>query len=122
MRKQCLRNMIWRKDKEEKVTYYNHMSKEQIEKKYTPIYYRILYINSQNIEWYSEKEIGKIYAIYTHPVISRGDLREKDFVLPGVPLLIEIKNHKIINYYFDDMELLDFLDSSKSPLDDYWNI
>lgn len=40
----------------------------------------------------------------------------------GVPALVEFENHKVINFYFDDKEIIDFLESDTQPLDKYWNL
>ena len=68
------------------------------------------------------KEAGKVYAISTHPNIKKEELSEKKFVLGGVPTLVEFENHKVINFYFDDKEIIDFLESDTQPLDKYWNL
>ena len=68
------------------------------------------------------KEAGKVYAISTHPNIKKEELSEKKFVLGGVPTLVEFENHKVINFYFDDKEIVDFLESDTQPLDKYWNL
>lgn len=45
-----------------------------------------------------------------------------NFILAGVPTLLEFKDHKVINYYFDDKEIIGFLNSNTKPVDEYWNL
>ena len=55
-----------------------------------------------------EKKLVKVYAISTHPNIKKEELSKRNFVLGGVPTLVEFENHKVINFYFDDKEIIDF--------------
>ena len=50
------------------------------------------------------------------------ELSAENFVIPGVPMLVEFDNHEVVNYYFDDIEILEFLGSSTKPVNEYWNL
>lgn len=83
---------------------------------------KIIWANENYAALHEGKEAGKVYAISTHPNIKKEELSEKKFVLGGVPTLVEFENHKVINFYFDDKEIIDFLESDTQPLDKYWNL
>ncbi len=58
----------------------------------------------------------------THPVLEQEALKKENLVIPAVPILMEFNNHEVINYYFDDKEIIEFLKVIKKPLDVYWNL
>ncbi len=45
-----------------------------------------------------------------------------EIVLPGIPMLVEFDDNRIVNYYFDDKEILHFLNSETEPIGKYWNL
>lgn len=104
------------------ISYYDGLNENDIEEKYPPKYYKIVWANTRYAEMHEGKEEGKVYAIYTHPVLTESDLEKDNFILPAVPVLVEFSNHKVVGYYFDDKEIIDFLDSNEKPLDRYWNL
>ena len=112
----------WRKDSTGKIVFYDGLDENLIKEKYPPIHYKIIWANENYAALHEGKEAGKVYAISTHPNIKKEELSEKKFVLGGVPTLVEFENHKVINFYFDDKEIIDFLESDTQPLDKYWNL
>lgn len=102
--------------------FYNNLDKPEIMMKYPPLKYRIVLADYDYAKLYPDKKIGKIYAISTHPQLSQTELEVDNFTLPGVPMLIEVDNHNVANYYFDDKEIIDFLDSDVTPKDSYWGL
>ena len=110
------------KDSTGKIVFYDGLDENLIKEKYPPIHYKIIWANENYAALHEGKEAGKVYAISTHPNIKKEELSEKKFVLGGVPTLVEFENHKVINFYFDDKEIIDFLESDTQPLDKYWNL
>lgn len=113
---------IGEKDSTGKIVFYDGLDENLIKEKYPPIHYKIIWANENYAALHEGKEAGKVYAISTHPNIKKEELSEKKFVLGGVPTLVEFENHKVINFYFDDKEIIDFLESDTQPLDKYWNL
>lgn len=113
---------IGEKDSTRKIVFYDGLDENLIKEKYPPIHYKIIWANENYAALHEGKEAGKVYAISTHPNIKKEELSEKKFVLGGVPTLVEFENHKVINFYFDDKEIIDFLESDTQPLDKYWNL
>lgn len=104
------------------INFYNGLTEENIREQYPPLYYKIILVNDGYAELHKGKEVGKIYAIYTHPELLQNELQIDNFIIPAIPFLVELQDHKVINYYFDDKEILNFLGSKTFPLDRYWNI
>ncbi|MCI8712910.1 MAG: hypothetical protein HFH23_11690 [Ruminococcus sp.] len=102
------------------IMYYNDTTEEDIVELYPPVEYKIVLAGEAFAEMNEGKEKGKIYAISTHPIIM--ELSAENFVIPGVPMLVEFDNHEVVNYYFDDIEILEFLGSSTKPVNEYWNL
>lgn len=98
------------------------LNEDTIEKKYPFENYMIKLADQKYAQFYQGIEVNKIYAVSTHPQLSENDLEENNFVIPGVPLLVEFSNHKAVKYYFDDKEIIRFLNSNTIPLDSYWNL
>lgn len=86
------------------------------------MYYKIVWANEGYVAVNPEKRQGKIYAISTHPVLEEKDLQLDNLVVPGVPMLLKIEEGRITEYYFDDKEIINYLNSDIDPLDNYWNI
>lgn len=105
-----------------KIEYYNDLTEKGIKEKYPPLYYKIVLANEGYTELHKGKEEGKIYAISTRPTLEDSDFQVDNFVIPAIPILIEFNNNKVVNYYFDDKEIIDFLESDTVPLDKYWNL
>lgn len=113
---------IGEKDNNGKIIFYDGLNEKTIKEKYPPIHYKIVWANENYAAVHDGKEAGKIYAISTHPDVKEKDLRKDRFVLGGVPTLVEFEDHQVINFYFDDKEIIDFLESDTQPLDKYWNL
>ncbi len=105
-----------------KIEYYDELTEKDIKEKYPPLYYKIVLANEGYAELHNGKEAGKIYAISTRPILEDSEFQVDNFVIPAIPILIEFNNNKVVNYYFDDKEIIDFLDSDTVPLDKYWNL
>jgi signal transduction histidine kinase len=58
---------------------------------------------------------GKNFIDYT-------DATKDNFIIAAVPMLYHIENGNIENFYFGDAQILQFLGSNKSPLDEYINL
>lgn len=101
------------------IIYSQNMNASQVEKKYPPLLYKIVLINQDYATLHKGKSAGEVYAVSTHPQLQ---LDKNNFAVPGVPMLIEFNNGKVVNYYFDDKEIINFLDVNIKPLDNYWNI
>ena len=69
-----------------------------------------------------DKVIGKIYAVRESPIIDYTDATKDNFIIAAVPMLYHIENGNIENFYFGDAQILQFLGSNKSPLDEYINL
>ena len=104
------------------ILFYHDMTEKNIKEKYPPIDYKIVLVNDRYAELHEGKEVGKIYAIYTHPVLDETDLTVDNFCVPAIPMLIEFDQNKVVNYYFDDKEIIAYLNSDTEPLDKYWNL
>ena len=105
-----------------KIMFYDGMNENLIKEKYPPIFYKVIWANENYAALHEGKEAGKVYAVSTHPYIKKEELNKDKFVLGGVPTLVEFENHKVINFYFDDKEIIEFLESDTQPLDKYWNL
>lgn len=113
---------IGEKDSTGKIMFYDGMNENLIKEKYPPIFYKVIWANENYAALHEGKEAGKVYAVSTHPYIKKEELNKDKFVLGGVPTLVEFENHKVINFYFDDKEIIEFLESDTQPLDKYWNL
>lgn len=109
-------------EKQKDIIFYNYLTSKDIKEKYNPLEYKIVLVTEDNQYLYLDKEIGKVYAISTHPQLDEHSFLGEQLVLPGVPMLLEVKSRHIKKYYFDDKEIINFLESSTEPLDSYWNI
>lgn len=109
-------------DKDGSVIFYDQLTQNDIMELYSPVYYKVISASASYAEFNDGKREGKIYAVSTHPQLTEADLSPENFIIPGVPFLVEIDNDKVINYYFDDKEIIDFLDSDTNALDSYWNL
>lgn len=112
---------IGKKEKDTLVLY-NDLNREAILIKFPAMYYMVKLADKTYAERYKGKEEDKIYAVSTHPILLDKDFNVDHFVMPGVPMLVEFDNHKVINYYFDDKEIIDFLHSDTIAIDSYWNL
>ncbi|MGO5313939.1 hypothetical protein ACTQ1O_05945 [Bilifractor sp. LCP21S3_A7] len=101
------------------IIYNQNMNASQVEKKYPPLLYKIVLINQDYATLHKGKKAGEVYAVSTHPQLQ---FRKNNFVVPGVPMLIEFNKGKVVNYYFDDKEIINFLHVNIKPLDNYWNL
>lgn len=113
---------IGRKDDAGEIIFYDDLSEKDIKDIYDPLNYKIVWVNERYAELHSGKEVGKIYAVLTHPKLREDDLKEENFVLPAIPMMVEFENHQVKNYYFDDKEIIAYLESETKPLDSYWNL
>lgn len=104
------------------IRYYNNLTEKKIKENYPPLDYKIVLANERYSELHKGKETGKIYAVYTHPVLEKSELQEENFCIPAIPILVEFDNHQVMNYYFDDKEIIEYLDTDTKPLDSYWNL
>lgn len=104
------------------IIYYDNLTEKEVKEKYPPLNYKIVLANETYAELHDGKIADKVYAIYTHPVLSEKDFSEKDFCVPAIPMLVKFDNHKVVSYYFDDKEIIDYLKSDTMPLDKYWNL
>lgn len=103
----------------DKLSFYNSHQKEDIERLYLPFDYKIILAEEED---FYGRSAGKIYAVSTHPILHSDDFEEGNIVLPGVPLLLKVRNHKVVGYYFDDKEIIEFLNTDTKPIDRYWNV
>lgn len=102
--------------------YYKGYTTEEIEEKYPYLEYDILLADEEYELLHEGKEKGKVYAICTQPMLEASDLKKENFVVPAVPFLVEIDNHEVIHYYFDDKQIIQFLKLDTKPINSYWNI
>lgn len=56
-------------------------------------------------------EIGKVYAKLDTPVLNYQAMDSDSIMIAGSPTLLHIKEHKIVNDYFDSTEIQEFFDS-----------
>lgn len=54
--------------------------------------------------------------------MEKEDLKKDNLIIPAVPILMEFRDHEVINYFFDDKEIIGFLNLNTKPLDSYWNL
>lgn len=113
---------IGERQQDGQIKFYNGYNEIEIKGKYPPLKYKIILANDGYAEMNSSKEVGKIYAISTHPFLKQEDLQKEGFTVPAVPMLMEFDDNQVINYFFDDKEILNYLESDTQPLDKYWNI
>lgn len=113
---------IGRKDDAGEIIFYDNLSEKDIKEKYDPLNYKIVCANERYAELHVGKEVGKIYAVLTHPKLRDDDLKAENFVIPAIPMMVEFENHQVKNYYFDDKEIIAYLKSETKPLDLYWNL
>lgn len=107
--------------KNDEVFFYNEKTEQDIENEFSWVEYNILLADKEYAKMNNKKE-NYIYAISTHPKIPAINLAEENITVPGVPMLLEIKENRIINYYFDDKEIIEFMGSSTKPVNKYWEI
>lgn len=100
---------------------YNNMKEEQLKTKYSPYDYTIKKADKDFAELNEDKKAGKIYAIRESPIIDYLDASEKNLIIAAVPTLFHIREGKVVEYYFGDTQILNLLDSSKDPIDQYMN-
>ncbi len=113
---------IGKKTEDGKIEFYDDKTENDIKQLYPPLTYKIIRVNEKYAGLHDGKETGKVYAVYTHPVLEQEALKKENLVIPAVPILMEFNNHEVINYYFDDKEIIEFLKVIKKPLDVYWNL
>lgn len=113
---------IGRIDETGDIEYYHNLNEKDIVEIFPPVSYNIVIATEGYVTLHDEKEEGRVYAVSTHPILNETDLKVENFVLPGVPILVEFDNGKAVNYYFDDKEILVFLESDIEPLGKYWNL
>ncbi len=104
------------------IKYYNDLTEKDIKEQYPAIDYKIVLANERYVELHKGKEAGKIYAVYTHPVLEKSDFQIDNFCVPAIPILVEFDSNNVIKYYFDDKEIIEYLGSDTEPLDKYWNL
>ncbi len=104
------------------IKFYNDKTESDIKQLYPPSNYKIIWVNNRYAELHEGKEYGKVYAVYTHPVLEKEELKKDNLIIPAVPILMEFSNHEVINYFFDDKEIIGFLNLHTKPLDSYWNL
>lgn len=104
------------------IKFYDGKTEKDIKQLYPPLNYKILWVNKRYAELHEGKEFGKVYAVYTHPVLEKDDLKKENLIIPAVPILVEFNDHEVINYFFDDKEIIGHLNSNTKPLDSYWNL
>lgn len=109
-------------DENGKIVFYHDLNEKNIMDMYPPVHYNIVLATEGYVALHNEKEEGKVYAICTHPILNENDLQSDNFVLPGIPMLVEFDDNRIVNYYFDDKEILHFLNSETEPIGKYWNL
>lgn len=102
--------------------FYNDLNEKEIMDKYPPLYYKIIWANEGYVAVNPQKKQNKIYAVSTHPILEEKDLQLDNLVVPGVPMLLKVEEGRITEYYFDDKEIINFLNSDIEPVDNYWNI
>ena len=90
--------------------------------KYSPLDYTIKAADKDFVKLNEDKVIGKIYAVRESPIIDYTDATKDNFIIAAVPMLYHIENGNIENFYFGDAQILQFLGSNKSPLDEYINL
>lgn len=108
--------------KDGEIKYYDNLTEKDIKEEYPPIDYKIVLANERYVELHEGKKVGKVYAVYTHPILKKDDFQVDRFCVPAIPILVEFKDKKVVNYYFDDKEIIEYLSSDTEPLDKYWNL
>jgi thiol-disulfide isomerase/thioredoxin len=104
------------------ISFYNGLTKKTLKDKYSPLDYTIKVADKDFVELNEGKEIGKIYAVRESPIIDYSNTTKDNFVIAAVPTLYHIKDGKIDDFYFGDAQILNFLGSEKSPLDEYMDL
>ncbi|MDW2800053.1 hypothetical protein RZO55_20985 [Clostridium boliviensis] len=104
------------------IKFYDGKTEKDIKQLYPSLNYKILWVNQRYAELHEGKKYGKVYAVYTHPVLEKEDLKKENLIIPAVPILMEFRDHVVINYFFDDKEIIAFLKLNTKPLDSYWNL
>lgn len=104
----------------DEIMFYGNKTREIISQEYPPLKYDILLVDSTYAELHNKTE-NHIYAISTHPNLTQDDFDNK-ITIPGVPMLLEFNQGKVINYYFDDKEIIDHIQSDTKSLNEYWNL
>lgn len=102
-----------------KMVFYNGLTEESLKEKYSPLDYTIKVADKDFVKLNNEKEEGKIYAIRESPIIDYSDASASNLIIAAVPTLFHIKEGQVVDYYFGDVQILDFLGIEKSALDEY---
>lgn len=105
-----------------KIVFYDGLTEKSLKDKYPPLDYTIKVADKDFVELNEGKEIGKIYAVRESPIIDYSDATKDNFIIAAVPTLYYIRDGKIENFYFGDAQILNFLGSEKSPLDEYMDL
>lgn len=98
----------------DEAVFYNGLAIDKLEKIYSPYEYTIQTRTDEN-----DISKEKIYAILEVPVIDLSKESSKNLIVPAVPYMIYIENGVILQDYFGDTQILEFLGSTRKPLDDY---
>ena len=101
---------------------YDGLTRNTLKNKYSPLDYTIKAADKDFVKLNEDKVIGKIYAVRESPIIDYTDATKDNFIIAAVPMLYHIENGNIENFYFGDAQILQFLGSNKSPLDEYINL
>lgn len=76
--------------------------------------YDITVINSSNISQFPGASVGDIYTDIQTPEIDYASVSNPaDLTIAGVPTLLHISNGRIDEFYFDSVEIADFLETMK---------
>lgn len=74
------------------------------------IRYQIIEITEDNVNQFTDLEIGDLYIEIQTPEIDYSAVaKAKDLIIAGVPTLLHIENGKIEEFYFDSIEIEEFL-------------
>ena len=69
-----------------------------------------------------EENAGRSILAAVGDKVDYTDATKDNFIIAAVPMLYHIENGNIENFYFGDAQILQFLGSNKSPLDEYINL
>lgn len=76
------------------------------------MYFEFITVTSDNVHLYPDAQIGDIYTNVLTPEINYAAMEDyTELMIPGVPILFHISNDKIADFYFDSVDIAEFLNA-----------